>query len=108
MLRYAVALALPAWHRWPLGTGAVNLVGAFALAFFLARRPTLVLRLGIGTGLLGGFTTYSSFALELDRLLADGLVATALGYAAVTLLAGAAAAMVGQALGARRSTERAA
>jgi len=96
ILRYTVALALPAVHRWPIGTLAVNVVGAFALAVFLARRPTPPWRLGVGTGLLGGFTTYSSFALELDRLLADGLWATALGYAAVTLVAGTLAALLGQ------------
>jgi len=101
VLRYAVALALPAWHRWPVGTGAVNVIGAFALAFFLARRPSPLLRMGVGTGLLGGFTTYSSFALELDRLLVDGLWPTAVGYAAATLLVGTGAAVLGRWLGER-------
>lgn len=102
VLRYSVALAVPVVDRWPLPTGIVNVLGAFVLGFLMARcRPTL-LRLAVGTGVLGGFTTYSTFALELNRLLADGLAATALGYAAVTLVLGTAAAFLGHWLGARR------
>lgn len=101
MLRYAFALLLAPVHRWPVGTLAPNVLGAFFLAWLLARRRSPLLRLGVGTGLLGGFTTYSSFALELDRLAADGLTATAFGYALATLICGAMAAWLGSLLGRR-------
>ncbi len=71
-----------AWYRpvttgaWPWATFTVNAVGAAALGFLLealARRGDDVgrrrlLRLGVGTGFLGSFTTYSSLAVETDLL----------------------------------------
>ncbi|AEG45585.1 CrcB family protein [Isoptericola variabilis] len=109
-LRYAVALALP-WDAgsWPWATFAVNVVGAFLLGWLLEavamRGPeTFALRrwrLFAGTGLLGGFTTYSSLALELERLLASGAWGVALGYAAGSLVLGTAAALAGLAAGRR-------
>ncbi|WP_342586075.1 fluoride efflux transporter CrcB [Xylanimonas protaetiae] len=102
--RYAVALALPpTGSGWPLGTLVVNVVGALLLGFLLealARRGPESrrlqrLRLTLGTGVLGGFTTWSSFALETERLLHDGAVLVAVGYMAATLVAGTLAAVVG-------------
>ena len=69
----------------------INLLGALLLAALLAggvrvwRHPLDVLF--AGTGVLGGFTTFSTYAVHVDRLLADGHVRTALAYAAGTLLA---------------------
>jgi CrcB protein len=107
VLRYATALALPVPAGFPLGTFAVNVVGAFVLGWlltFLGRRepetPTRRnLRLGIGTGVLGGFTTYSSFALEAERLLAAGNLPVAGAYVAATLIVGTLAAWLGVLLG---------
>lgn len=109
VLRHAVGLALPAPSGWPLGTLAVNVSGAFLLGLLLeavARRGPETrrlqrLRLLLGTGLLGGFTTYSAFALETDRLLDGGDFGVALGYVAVTLVAGTLAAALGVAVGLR-------
>ena len=110
VLRYAVALALPVHDGgWPLATLTVNVVGAFALGWLLEGlagrgRETLRgrrLRLFAGTGLLGGFTTYSSLALETERLLAAGDVALALAYLSVTLVVGSLAAAAGVAVGLR-------
>ena len=110
VLRYGVWLATPQPGGWPLGTLAVNVLGAFALGVLLevlaGRSPQTPaarrLRLTLGTGLLGGFTTYSSLALEVERLLSDGATAVALGYAATSLVVGTLAAVLGVALGARR------
>ena len=52
-------------------------------------------RLGVGTGLLGGYTTYSSFAVEAALLGRDASAVIGLGYAAATLVVGFAAAYVG-------------
>ncbi|MFF1530064.1 fluoride efflux transporter FluC [Cellulomonas sp. NPDC058312] len=94
--RYALARAMPVTHGWPVGTLTANLLGAFALGVLLEvlgrRGPetpgVLRLRLALGTGVLGGFTTFSSLALETERLLAAGAVGTAAAYAGTSLVAG--------------------
>ena len=65
-----------------------------------------VLRLGLGTGVLGGFTTFSSLAIELERLLAAGQVTTALVYAVLSLVLGVLACVGGIALAAARGRAR--
>ena len=53
------------------------------------------LRLLIGVGLLGGFTTFSAFSSELITMLHRGQTMLALGYAAASLVAGMAAVIIG-------------
>ncbi len=108
-LRHAVTSAVPSIAGWPLPTLAVNVAGTFLLGVLLeallrpgtesARARTL--RLGLGTGLLGGLTTFSSLAVELERLLAGGAPAVAAGYAAASVALGLAACAAGVAVGAR-------
>ena len=109
-LRYAVSLALPAEQDgWPWATFAVNLVGAFALGWLLeaiaVRGPETVrlrrLRLFAGTGVLGGFTTYSALALDVETLLSGGQWHTALAYGGTTLVLGLVAALLGVLAGLR-------
>jgi CrcB protein len=109
-LRYAVGLALPhPTDGWPWPTFTVNVVGAFLLGWLLealARRGPesrrlRAVRLFAGTGVLGGFTTYSALGLELTRLAQDGVWGTAVTYAAATLVLGATAALLGVLLGSR-------
>ncbi|ETJ05451.1 MAG: Protein CrcB-like protein 1, partial [Actinomyces urogenitalis DORA_12] len=59
----------------PTATLAVNLVGALALGFLLGRLALApdtgwrrTLRLGLGTGFMGGLTTYSTFIVEVEHL----------------------------------------
>lgn len=94
---------------WPVATFVENLLGAFLLGLLLealvrrgreTSRGRLV-RLGLGTGVLGGFTTFSALAIELERLLADGAWAVAAGYAATSLVAGVLACLLGVVLAAR-------
>jgi CrcB protein len=66
-----------------------------------------LLRLGLGTGLLGGFTTFSSLAVELERMLADGATALAATYAGTSAAGGLLAAVLGVALAARHHRWRA-
>ncbi|GAD49415.1 protein CrcB homolog [Caenibius tardaugens NBRC 16725] len=85
---------------FPWATLTVNVVGSLimgGLMGFLARHDSggEVWRLLIGAGLLGGFTTFSSFSLELMMLIERGQPALALTYAAVSLFAGLTALYIG-------------
>jgi len=95
--RYLTARAVPHLLGVPVATLAVNLLGAFALGLLLhglgTRRARL--RLLLGTGFLGGFTTYSALAFDTVLLARRGLPGHAIGYAAATLLLGVAASVVG-------------
>lgn len=109
-LRYAVVVRYPVdpgGFPWP--TLVVNLSGAFVLGLvltlFVERLPSSRHRRALlCTGLLGAYTTFSTVAVELATLLVDGYVATAAGYATVTLAAGLGAALLGSALARGRPT----
>lgn len=85
--------------QFPWATFVINVTGALllgALVEVLALAPAgrrRALQLTFGTGLLGGYTTYSTFVLETLGL-GGGSAASALGYAAASLVAGFAAALV--------------
>jgi CrcB protein len=94
------AVAARAGRAFPLGTLAVNLSGAFALGVLAgAAVHGDDLRLA-GTGLIGAFTTFSTWALESHRLAEDGQVRTAAVNFALSLALGLAAAWLGRHFGA--------
>ena len=98
-LRFALTALVPIESMWT--TLAINLVGAFALGVLTAialRRGTERLRLLLGTGLLGGFTTYSALAFDVSVLAASGNWLW-LVLAAASLVGGFAAAFAGWMLG---------
>lgn len=112
LLRYWLSVILPTAHgAFPLATFATNLLGAFALGALLEGIATAgpeeprdaLLRVSLGTGLIGGFTTYSTFAVEGVRLLGEGLVGTGLVYMVGTGALGLACSMGGIAVGAALS-----
>jgi CrcB protein len=95
--RYGVSLTMPtSAHGWPLGTFTVNLIGAFSLGWLLQILSHMgkdvglrrVLRLGIGTGFIGGFTTYSSLAVETDLLIRAGHGVLAMSYVVTSVACG--------------------
>ncbi|QCR18377.1 fluoride efflux transporter FluC [Agrococcus sp. SGAir0287] len=97
-LRAGIDLATPSAHPWP--TLGVNVAGALALGLLVARVWPIApewLRAGLGTGLLGGFTTFSALAL----VVAQRPDAEALVYAAASIVLGIAAAWLGLRLGGR-------
>ena len=77
---------------WPWATLAVNLVGCAAIGLAARRlRVGTVAWAFVVTGVLGGFTTFSSFAVEVDQLLDADRAAVALCYVAVSMVGGYAA-----------------
>ncbi|MBZ4321542.1 fluoride efflux transporter CrcB [Streptomyces huiliensis] len=87
-LRYLTDRAVQARHDsvFPWGTFTVNVVGCLVLGVVTAAAPEGV-RLGLGTGLCGALTTYSTFSYETLRLAEDG----ARGLAALNVLGSVAA-----------------
>jgi CrcB protein len=85
--------------QWPWATFIVNVAGALLLGYFttrlLERLPLSAYRRpALGTGLCGALTTFSTMQVEILRMLDDGNVALAAGYAATSIIAGFAAVMV--------------
>lgn len=113
--RYGLELLFPAPDGLPVGTAVANVAGAFALGVLLEllARPVpeslgqRVVRLALGTGVLGGFTTYSALALETWDLLGRQ-PALAVGYGLGSVLLGLVACFAGVVLSARISRRRAA
>ena len=86
---------------FPYGTLTVNLIGSALLAALVhvalaseAISPTL--RIGLATGFLGGFTTYSAFSEETFAFLQSGAWGVAAAYVAITVLGCLAACLAGQ------------
>ncbi|GAA2171015.1 hypothetical protein GCM10009846_03340 [Agrococcus versicolor] len=96
--RTAIDLALLDAHPWQ--TLGINVVGALALGLLVARAWPVApawLQAGLGTGLLGGFTTFSALALAV----AQQPSAMTLAYLAASIVLGVAAAWAGLRLGSR-------
>ncbi len=87
---------------FPRGTLIVNVTGSFLLALVVSLRPGLVspdLRLFLGAGIMGGYTTYSSFNTETLSLLNGGSAALAAANLALTVGGCLAAGFAGLAAG---------
>ncbi|WP_217428306.1 fluoride efflux transporter FluC [Microlunatus speluncae] len=99
--------AIPDLLAVPFGILVINLTGAFLLGLLLSvlRRfgpdtgRLQTVRLLCGTGVLGGYTTYSALAADSVLLIDGGDLARGLGYALITVLAGALLSWAGLAAG---------
>ncbi len=87
--RWGVSEAMPTGgaSEVPWATITVNLFGAFVLGALMAGTLQTETLLLFGTGMLGGFTTMSTFGVETMRLIESGNTSTALIYIALNLLA---------------------
>lgn len=89
--------------RFPWGTSFINLTGAFLLGAATGRAATEVLSpawdLVLGTGLLGGYTTFSTASFETVRLVQERRWAAAFGNGIGVWLLADAVALAGYVLG---------
>lgn len=105
--RYAVGLALPhSADGFPWATFLVNVTGSAAMGVLVVwvlamDRPHPWLRPFLGVGLLGGWTTFSAYAVEARDLLATGQPGLALTYVLGSLAFGLVAVGLGVSAGER-------
>lgn len=103
VLRYVIGL-LPyeSGSGFPVKTFCINVFGAFAIGIVaaLAQKHSLDPRfvLFLKVGICGGFTTFSSFALETDALISRGAFVTAVLYAVFSVVLGVLAVFAAQRL----------
>lgn len=93
-LRYGVCLAV----AFPFGTLTVNMIGSFAIGVVWIFLPSKELHHWLPflmTGLLGGFTTFSAFSLDVLRLVEDGRVWAAGSYVTASVVLSLMACAVG-------------
>jgi CrcB protein len=104
-LRLTVDALLPHGDAgFPWSTLLINVTGSFALGMLVARVWPIApewLRLGLGTGVLGSFTTFSALVASSFLLTVSGLPLIALAYVVATLAAGIGAALLGLRIGRR-------
>jgi CrcB protein len=109
LTRYLITAVTPGTWGQPAAIFVINFVGAFALGWLveaLLRRPghpdrQTRSRLLLGTGFLGGFTTYSALAVDSVAFAEQGPLAAAFAYPVATLVLGAGATVLGRRLGSR-------
>lgn len=90
-------------EKIPFGTVLVNIIGSFTLGFIvtLSVHKMVIsedMKLIIGTGFLGAFTTFSTFSVETVYLMKEGAYLPAAAYVALNLFVGLAMAVGGIAL----------
>ncbi|MFC5931362.1 CrcB family protein [Cryobacterium melibiosiphilum] len=104
-LRFAADVAVPhTTDQFPTGTLLVNVLGAAALGWLVGglwTRPAVPawLKVALGPGVLGSFTTFSAVMVSLVAQGAAGLWTLAVGYLAASVVLGFAAAALGLWLG---------
>ena len=101
LARYGLAVAIPPVPgHFPLATFLTNVVGGLLIGVLIVvltelTTPHPLARPFLVTGILGGFTTFSTYAVDVEHLLAAHAVGVALGYLLGTLVAALAATWVG-------------
>jgi CrcB protein len=101
-VRYRIGLAVGV-RAFPWGTLGINVVGCFCLALVLAgpgtARWSTTTTTAVAVGLLGAFTTFSTFGYETFTLVRTDRATAALAYVGASLVLGVAATAAGYAFG---------
>lgn len=99
LARYGMAWGWPTPSGgFPWATFVTNVTGCFLIGVLMVALTEVwsahpLLRPFLGTGVLGGYTTFSTYAVDIRKLLQPGSVAVAFSYLAATLLCALAAVM---------------
>lgn len=109
LLRYFAGMLVHMWAIvgvFPMGTLLVNVVGCLALGWlaeFVENKPSMPdwFRIGLGTGLIGSFTTFSTFSMEMVGLVENGHWILAILYIGGSLVGGLIAVQMGRDAGRR-------
>jgi CrcB protein len=101
LARYQLGRSWPARpDGFPWGTLTINVVGCLLIGVLMVLvtergQAHPLIRPFLGTGVLGGFTTFSTYTVDIHRLLTTGHLALAMGYLLATAVSAVAAAGVG-------------
>ena len=99
--RWAVGIGLDveaaSTGAFPWHTFVVNALGCLAIGVVAGRLVDPIARTFVLTGMLGGFTTFSAFAVEANDLANADRAAVAVGYVVASLVVGLGAALLGRA-----------
>jgi len=105
LMRYGVNIAAvkAMGHGFPYGTLTVNIVGSFAMgalivAFAHLWHPSETMRVFLVTGLLGAFTTFSTFSLDFANLFERGEYLATATYLSASIILSIAALFAGMAI----------
>ena len=101
-LRFFVSQIIVYEAGFPLATFSANCIGCFLLSYLLSGKllknyPKI--KLALTTGLLGSFTTFSTFSSETISLISDQLYGTAFVYVLLSAIGGLLLSFVGYRLG---------
>lgn len=109
LARYAISTAFPsgafAWATLLVNVAGCLVIGMLMVAIGEVWRVHRLVRPFLGVGVLGGFTTFSTFIVDIQRAVAAGAARTGLIYLAVTLVGALTAVHLGMRL-MRRLTRR--
>ena len=89
---------------FPMGIFTINVIGSFVIGAIAGALASGRLHLGyeartfLIVGVLGGFTTFSAFSLEIALLIEKGMIGLAAAYAATSIVAGAVGLFAGLAI----------
>lgn len=103
-MRYSFMITFPhVSGEFPYTVFAENIVGSFLLGFILVLlsrkwNPSWPVKSFLGTGILGSFTTFSTFSMDLVNLIDGGHAITALTYLGLSIVLGLSSAFGGMIL----------
>ncbi len=111
LARYGVSLIVYQPNGFPLGTLLINVTGSLFLTWFYTLTQERIhihphLRLAVGTGFVGAFTTFSTFTVETWTLYTSGRGLEALLYVGLSTVGGLLGAFLGYLLAVRQSSLR--